>query len=183
MSVSAPFAAAAQAPVVRPVLLVALDYASGMQRLCTAPFAITAMGQEWAGVGHLGGVEPVTDQPGTGARPLVLSLSGIDPADIATALTETYRGRLGEVYLALLDEDHQPIDTPMLIYRGRMDTQQIKLGAEAVISLTLNNRAADWDRPKAWRYTDAAQQARYPGDLGLAFVAQMVDKEITWGRG
>jgi hypothetical protein len=171
-----------QAEIVRPVLLVALEYASGTQRLCSAPFPITAMGQVFEGVGTLGGVDPVRDQPGQGARPLTLSLSGIDPEAVSAALTENYRGRPGYVWVALLDVQHQVIDEPLLVFKGRMDQQTIRLGDTATIAVTMTSRTADWDRPKGLRFTDAAQKARYPLDQGLAYVAQMADRNVVWGR-
>lgn len=171
-----------QEAVVRPILLVALDYASGVQRLCTAPFDVTAMGEVFAGVGALGGIDPVRDQPGTGARPLTLSLSGIDPDAIAAALGEDYRGRSAHVWVVLLDQGHAVIGDPLLVFRGTMDTQQIRLGATATIAVSLTSRTADWERPKGLRFTDAAQKARFPADRGMEFVAQMVDRQVVWGR-
>ncbi len=171
-----------QASVVRPVLLVALDYAGGVQRLCSAPFDIPAMGELFVGVGTLGGIDPVRDQPGQGARPLTLSLSGVDPDAIAAALTENYRGRPGYVWVALLDEQHQVIGDPLLVFRGTMDQQTIRLGDTATIAVSLTSRTADWDRPKGLRFTDAAQKARFPNDRGMEFVAQMADRQVVWGR-
>ena len=173
---------ASQANVVRPVLLVSLDYASGVQRLSTTPFGITAMGMYFEGVGQLGGIDPVRDQPGTGARPLTLSLSGIDTEALSSALSEDYRGRPAQVWVAFLAPDYSLLTDPLLVFEGVMDTQQIRLGDTATIAVSLISRTADWDRPKGLRFTDSAQQARFPGDKGLSHVAEMETRQIVWGR-
>jgi hypothetical protein len=63
-----------------------------------------------------------------------------------------------------------------------MDTCDLEIGETATITLTIQNRLADWERPRLRRYTDEDQQSVYDGDLGLQFVAQMAEKTIYWGR-
>ena len=60
---------------------------------------------------------------------------------------------------------------------------QILLGStQSEVLLTAENRLADWDRPRIRRYNDADQQSEYPGDLGMQFAEQMVNKTILWGK-
>ena len=58
----------------------------------------------------------------------------------------------------------------------------IEAGETATISISVESRLVDWERPRVHRYTNADQQIAYPGDKGLEFVAQMVEKELVWGR-
>jgi len=86
------------------------------------------------------------------------------------------------LYVGLLDEQHRLIGTPLLIYRGRMDTLDIEMGSTATLTLTVQSRLSDWERPRLLRYTNEQQQADWPGDKGFEFIAQMAEKTIYWGR-
>ena len=70
----------------------------------------------------------------------------------------------------------------MPVLAGRMDTMSWSEGETATVSLTVESRLADLERPRARRYTDSDQQAEYPGDLAFQYVQSLVEKEITWGR-
>jgi hypothetical protein len=63
-----------------------------------------------------------------------------------------------------------------------MDTMDLSLGATGKLSVIIQSRLADWERPRLSRYTNEEQQALYSGDKGLEFVPQMVEKTIIWGR-
>lgn len=68
----------------------------------------------------------------------------------------------------------------MIIFRGRMDQMDVRVGDTATVTVKLLNRMADWERPKVRRYTDQEQQRQYPGDNGMRFVASTVDKTLLW---
>jgi hypothetical protein len=61
-----------------------------------------------------------------------------------------------------------------------MDQMSIDLGETAAVTVRLENRMADWERPRVRRYTDEDQQRAYPGDLGFQFLTATVDKDIVW---
>ena len=88
-----------------------------------------------------------------------------------------------KIWLALLAEDGALIGDPVQILSGRMDTLSWSEGETAAVSMTVENQLVDLDRARVRRYTDADQQAEYAGDLGFQYVASLVEKEITWGRG
>jgi hypothetical protein len=50
----------------------------------------------------------------------------------------------------------------------------------ASVTVRLENRLADWERPRLRRYTDEDQQRAHPGDKGFEFVTSTVDKDIVW---
>jgi hypothetical protein len=70
---------------------------------------------------------------------------------------------------------------PVLVFTGRMDEPVVTVGRTADIQLALENRFADWDRPRLRMYTDADQQARHPGDKFFEYVAAMESTSIVWG--
>lgn len=174
--------AAAQQPVVRPVLLVRLDFASGVVCATSAPFDISHQGESYAGVGNLGSISAVPEGAELQGYAVQLSLSGIPAGLVSLALLDAYQGRDAQVWLGLLDAAHQLAGAPLLVFRGRMDTMDLELGESATITLTVQSRLADWERPRLRRYTHEDQQSVYPDDLGLEYVAQMAEKTIYWGR-
>lgn len=178
---------AVQAEVVRPVVFVELDFSSGFVRANSSPYTLSfdadadMVDEDFLGVGGLGGISPISEGADTKARNISLTLSGVDPALIATTLTEYYQGRPCKVWNGFLDSGHKLIADPILVFWGRMDTMDVDMGETATITVTAESRLADWDRPRSARLTNEEQQARYPGDRGLEFVQQVADQEIRWG--
>jgi hypothetical protein len=177
----------AQAEIVRPAILCALDFAEGVVRLTSAPFDLTGdadgdgVAETYQGVGALGRIFALSEgaelQPYSGQ----LELSGVDPAMIALALGSHYQGRSVKLWLALLDVAHLWTSPPFLAFSGRMDTMTIALGATATITLSVQSHLADWENPRVRRYTNEDQQQLFPGDKGLEFVAAIVNKKLNWG--
>ena len=171
------------AAVVRPALLAELQFVDGTSYLWTGVGPLAWGGHTWLGLGSLGTVSPVeetTDLKAVGAK---FQLSGVDPTLLATVMGEPIQGRPALLYLAFFDPDWQLIPDPVLLFRGRMDTVEIPVGGDsATIALNVENRLRDLERVRVRRYTDADQQAEYPGDQGFAFVTALQDAQIIWGR-
>lgn len=165
---------------VRPVYLVRMAFDSTVL-VNSSPYTITYNSEDYLGVGTLGAIEAIQEGAEMQAYGVKFTISGIPSEYISIALGEHYQGNDVKVYLALLDEDHALIDA-VLIWNGRMDTMDIDMGDTATITVTAESYLADWDRPRIRRYNDADQQQEYPGDKGLEFVEQMVEKTILWGR-
>jgi hypothetical protein len=137
----------------------------------------------WKGAGNLGTISPVSENADLQATGVSLTLAGLDPSFISTALGEQYQGKAIQIWFCPLNTGTgQLIGTPLRIYAGRIDTMDVEAGETASITLTGEGRLVDFFRPRVARYTDAEQQARFPGDLGLQYVSSLQDKTITWGR-
>lgn len=165
------------------VLFLQMEFDSGTSRVTNNAFDIDWNGYTWTGVGVLGSIEPVQEGADLQAFGLALKLSGIPTAQLAIALDEDYQGRAATIWAAPLDSEHRIIVDPVIVFKGRMDTMPIAMGKTGEITLNLESRLVDWERARVRRYNDADQQAEYPGDLGLQFVEQMVEKQLIWGRG
>lgn len=140
-------------------------------------------GETWKGAGELGGIGVVQETTEIQATSLDFSLSGIDEANIAIVLGESYKGREALMYLGFRDPAGAVVPDPVLVYSGRMDGSQIQQGTDAwTVTIRTESRLVDLERPPVRRYTDQDQQAEYPGDLGFEFVAEMQNKRIVWGR-
>lgn len=164
------------------LVLVRLDFAAGAVRVCNAGYTFNWSGQDWLGLGNLGSISAIQEGITLGMYGVNLTLSGIPPEYIAEVLTPAdYQGRSAVIWLAPLTEDYALIADPVIVFKGRMDTADIKLGETATITIAAESRLVDWERPRIRRYNHADQQAAYPGDMGMQYVDQMVTRELKWG--
>lgn len=178
---SAVVAESAKAQGAKPILLARLAFDSSVETLWSGRGNLTWNGEVYRGVGDLGavsGVEEGVEQRAFGVR---MTLSGVPLNLLSLSLNEDVQGRRAEIWLGFLDANYALVADPVLVFRGRMDAMDASLGETATISLTAENRLADWNRPRVRRYTDAELQARFPGDKGLEFVNPTTEKEIVWG--
>lgn len=174
--------AASQAPVVRPIVMVRLDYPSAPVCAHSHIGTVTYNGEPYLGVGQFGGVSRIEEQTEVRPNSVQITLSGIPPEYLAQAIGEHYQGRDARVMIGLCDGNFALIGVPVVIWRGTMDFADIEMGTTSTITVNAESWLADWQRPRERRYTHEDQQDLYPGDLGLEFVAAMVQKEIMWGK-
>ncbi len=168
--------------VARPVLLVELGFASGTSRVWSGLGTLSWSGQDWLGVGTLGQVSSVEETLEVRAAGASFGLSGV-PADLLThVMTEPLQSRPVKLWLGFMDENWAVVPDPVLIFRGLMDTVEIRDGGPtATITLLAENRLRDLERLRVRNYTDADQQADYPGDRGFEFVPALQTMTIPWG--
>lgn len=164
------------------LVMVELDFGGGVVRLTNAGYNFTWNGYTWTGTGSLGSISAIEEGTDLQMYGITLTLSGIESRYVAACLNSEYSGRNGTIWLAPLDENYRILANPVIIFKGRMDTMPMKLGKEAAIQVTIESALMTWERGKSRVYGMSDQQSEYPNDLGLEFVAQMVDQEIYWGR-
>ena len=171
------------AEVYRELLLVELDFASGTVYAHSGAGNFVWNGNTYLGIGRLGKVSEIEETEALQANAIKLELSGVDPADVSISLNEEYQGRPARLYIAYLDENYALTGAPVGPFSGQMDTMDGEMGKVSTITLTVESRLVDWMRARTRRYTDADQQAEYPGDKGLEYVSHMAEKEVVWGTG
>lgn len=170
------------APVVSMALAAEFDFAGGMVRVWTGAGTLTWNTYSWTGIGDLGGISPIREPDSTEAAGVTFSLSGIPSSLISLALGDNYRGRACRCWLLTVDHSGPTVQESSQRFAGRMDTMTIDEGAEtSTISISAESHLVDLTRPRATRYTDAEQQRLFPGDLGLEYVAALVEKPLYWG--
>lgn len=173
---------AAAASQVSLLLFVELDFSSGFVRCTNASFNVDWNGHTWTGVGSLGAVDQAREVLDVEAIGLSFTLTGVDPAKIATALAEFYQGRAARLWVGFIDSGAIVAD-PVLLFVGRMDTMTIEHGTQAKITVAAESRLASWSRVRTRRFSDADQQLEFPGDLGLQEVDEFASgKQVVWGR-
>jgi hypothetical protein len=170
-----------QGPHVPGICFVRLDF-NQVMRLCNLPYNFEWNGEEWIGLGNLGDIGEISEAADLEAKGVTLTLSGIPPEVIAMAIGEYYQGKRAQIWYAPLDDDYQLIGTPVRIFFGRIDTMDTEVGETASITLNAESRLVDWARPRSSRYNHEDQIAKYPDDLGFQYVAELVEKELVWGR-
>lgn len=176
--------AAIAAGTVHPVVFGYFDFTGGEVRVCSNNQDLVWAGQTWTGLGDLVKVERIKETKTVRANGLVVSLNGIPSALIAEVLANRSRGRNCALWFGCFDAAGNVIDTPDKRFSGRMDQPVIEdRGEDCDVSITAESRLADLQRSRERRLTHEDQQAEYPGDLGLEFVAGLQNKELVWGAG
>lgn len=138
-------------------------------------------GNTFLGAGEFGRISDLQESTETDAQGMVMELSGVNPALVSSSLNDEFQGRKARIWIAVLDADHQVVGDPIGPWTFIMDAPDSEVGETAVLRLGLENRMADWRRPRVRRYTDADQQQEYPGDRFFEFVGESVEYEIIWG--
>lgn len=173
---------AASAASVTAIILAELDFSSGFVRAHTGVGNIVFGGNTYLGVGAFGGIDGLGENSNLESDKIKVTLSGVEAANVAIALTEYYQGRPAKFWIAFLDDNMALIADPVLIFQGRMDTMALQIGQQSKIDLTIINRLADWSRPNERRYNNADQQRRFAGDKFFEFVEIQNEKTLYWGR-
>jgi hypothetical protein len=110
---------------------------------------------------------------------LTLALSPVPQEVVDIALAErSYRLRPVTLWGALLDAQGAFVADPFPLWAGLMDTMEVTDGAEPSVALACESRLVDLERAEVRRYTDADQQAEYPGDRFFEFVPALQEAEI-----
>lgn len=163
--------------------LVQMDFTGGTVRCCNAGYPFDWGGHTWLGLGQLGSISAVQEGSDLQEYGLALTLSGIDPNQIALSQDPAdYYQRPCTIWLAPLDDNYLVLADPVIVFAGRMDTMVVKLGSTATIQMTVESKLTDWNRPRIRRYNHEDQTSEYPEDMGLQYVTKMVEAELKWGR-
>lgn len=163
------------------VVLVELDLPDGVLRFNSSGVTLSWDGNDWLGAGAVTAVQPIDEATSPQAAALAVQFSGIDPSFVSQIMVDHYQGRPATIWLAALSAG-QVVDDPITMFSGYIDEPTIELGLTATITLTLENEWARWERAPDLLYTDAEQQAEYPGDTGFRYVEELENLEISWGQ-
>jgi len=162
------------------------QFTSGTQRFWDGHGYLTAGGKDWLGFGQMGTVSGLEQSRNMGAPQTTFKLSGVDNNLIAIAVNSASEvtGKPCTVYLQFLSAAGVPLDDPIAIWAGTMDTLTFQAGVkEQAITLTAETLFVDRVRAPWGLYTDTDQRARWPGDRGFEFVASLLFKTVNWLRG
>jgi len=143
-------------------------------------------GHTWLGVGDFGQITDVVESGDVRANGLNVALTGIPQELISLVLQEVRWTQDCDIYLGFMEDDSGTfalVDDPVLLFKGKMDAPVLDEGADtATITISIESRLIDLERPRVRRYTDQDQKQLFPGDRGLEYVASLQDKNIVWGK-
>ncbi len=187
-----------------PAILAEFDFDSGTVGVWTGLGELQWDGHTFTGLGNFVSMSAITETQDMIANSLVFNLNGISPDLTAAGLQERVRGRPCRVWLgtaetnvqAGLEDDsgvvgleeggyiimeNRTADTPYMLWQGLMNVIRGKVVIPvSELTLSAENILILLRRSRERRYTDADQQAKYPGDKFFEFTPQLQDKEITF---
>lgn len=173
---------ALQTSALRPVVFFEALFPSGAVRLNSSKVNLSIDGNTYTGISSLGAVSEISETVDEGANEARFTLAG-DPAGIALALADNPRGILVRSYLGFLDGSNALIDAPTVEFSGFGSHFLVDPGAEvSTVTLVCYDETGDQERPLEERYTDQDQKRMHPGDRGLEYVADLPNKQFTWGN-
>lgn len=160
-------------------------------------------GTSWVGTGNLLNISAIEETSELAVKGATLTLSGVPSEVLSLALSEPYQGRVCNIYfgtfsqgsilqesssyILLQDGSRIELETGEKgfneIFSGYMDQMNIEESGEtSTIQLLVENKLVDLERARVARFTSGYQKSIYAGDLGLDFLEDLQDKQISWGR-
>lgn len=173
--------AALSAPVVRIVQLILMSFPASAIALNSSNMDLVYGGVTYlgaAGFGSVGEIETGTNE----VKGLVFSMSGVSSTAVALAMDDAgvVQGTPVVVRTAILDEALQIVDAP-IEWAGRLDTMNIEENGETCsISATAESNQVDLLRGVPMTYSNADQQALYPGDRAFEYVNSQSAVPVVW---
>lgn len=173
---------ASKQPELRSVYFFRAEFDSGTGAFHTRLGDIIFEGVTYKGIGSLGSISAIEESSEIQANNVRVTLSGIDGTNITIALTEKYQNKPCLIHYGLLDDNYALVVSPVLIFKGALDTMDISVGDVATVSVLCQNRFADWQKAKPRYYTDTEQKKLFPGDRGFELMQESQERKILWGR-
>jgi hypothetical protein len=150
----------------------------GAIRIWTGQGTKTIDGDDYTGGGALIGMGEISEIIDLTAQSVTVTLSGLASGTLSAALAEPYQGRVANIYLG-----ERSTSEVLLAFSGYLDTMSpADDGSTASITVTIESKLVDLQRPRLRRYTKESQKALFPGDTFFDWTADLADKQVPWGR-
>lgn len=181
MTLTANQQAELEKPVTRLAFFAEFHFLTGIVYLSSLGQTINWGGHDWLGFGAVGNISPIDESLGTAANALTfgLNVTQIEWRSLATGNTAEYRGRDAKLYFCPQNEQFQLVDTPVICWRGTMDTQQVSIdgdmgSASGNIALKCETSAYGLKRKSALRLNAAQHKQKYTADLGFDYLTDLI---------
>ncbi len=182
-------AALLNASSVRIATLAEFQFRAATTYLWNGAGVLDVAGFEWQGLNGWGGIDQLPNLHGTESDLITVTMSGVDPANIALAKNsvDDVEGRYAYFWLQLFDADWQPVGTRIPAWWGTMQRIVIERsgdgeagGSIRTVGLEIENPYAARGQSAAGRYTDSDQEYRYSGDKFCRFVSDQALNALVW---
>lgn len=180
-SISPGAAAALASGRVTFVQMLLMQFPSALLAFNTSNRNIELGGVTYIGAGNLGSIGEVADAPGE-IKGLQFEMSGVSSSAIGLALDSSneVQGTVTDLRTGILDENGNVLDAPV-DWAGRLDTMAItETGDTCSIAATAESTAVDLLRGSALTYSNADQQARFPGDRAFEYAVAQATAPVVW---
>jgi len=162
------------------IVMLDLTLKSGTEYVWSGIGSISWNGHTYRGVGSLGSVGDIKEGIDVKADGTTVSLSGIDPTILQECLDDIQLGAPVTIWLGLLTNGQVSTAYPM--YKGTVDRPNVPITPDTLtITLALENRMLNMQRPTMRRYTSADQNYYFPTDCGFVHVESLADCALIWG--
>jgi len=180
---SSTMTAAILARDVRLAILCDLMFPSAPSYVWGGTGTLSANGNTYLGLGPVGAIGKVEEKSDGKATGLSLSLSGVPLSQISEAVNTNYQGSPVNLWMACFDSSWNLLNYPYQLFGGSMDVMSIQDGTStATITMAVESRLIETQRPRTRRYTQDDQQLDYPSDTGFQFVNNLQLMQIYWGN-
>ena len=184
ITTNAGFDATVALPALGVIELVELDFAGGTLYLTTWPVDLTIGSTVYKGVGSVGSIGQMKESEDGQTQTLPIVLSQVNAANLSLGLGNVsgYQGRGARVYLVVTDGNLVLQGSPVLRFSGFMDKVSIKRDND-VGTITLECSTGGYDvrkNPAGLRMNDIQHQARVTGELGFAYVQNLISNPQIW---
>lgn len=167
--------AALCAPGARPFRAIEIMFPSMPLRLWTGVNNRVLQGNEYIGAGRILSFGDVEETGAIEASGTTVTLAGLDPAIMETALDEPYQGSLARMYLG----ERTVASSMVEIGTGTVDTMTIDNSpGQVTITIQIENILVDLLRPRVKYYTHEEQQLIDPDDMAFEFVTRIQDMQL-----
>lgn len=158
-----------------------MQFPSAILAFNTSNRSISLDGVLYLGAGNLGSIGEVADAPGE-IKGLQFEMSGVSSSAIALALDSSseVQGTPTDLRTGILNDAGTVLDAPV-DWAGRLDTMSItETGSTCALSATAESTAVDLLRGAPRTYSNADQQARFPGDMAFEFSVAQATAPVVW---
>lgn len=149
-------------------------------RLWTGQGVLNYNSNDWFGTGQMLAIETIEETSEIAARGATVTLSGVPSEVLSLALTQPYQGRKATIYFGMRTNAASSMTEVFSGYMDQMNIEESPSGS--IVTLTIENKLIDLERPRTARFTSAYQKSRFPNDRGFEFIEDLQDKELFWGR-
>jgi hypothetical protein len=176
--------------------MIEMEFPAETLRVWSGSGPITTLdGKVWQGVSVFGQISIIRDTDDLAANEVIVGLrrtaEGVqgDPAAFSAAVNadrnlDVYN-RAVRIYLQVFNPDTLDlVGNPQPEFIGVMShiVTRREGTVAAEINLHCENLFAEGRKPPHIHYSQADQEARFPGDLGFEFIAANADRILTWPR-
>jgi hypothetical protein len=176
-----PMITAVTSNLAAPCILVDLTLATGVQHVWSGVGSLLYGGNTYLGVGSLGQIGDVTEGSDVKADGTTITLSGIDATLLNDCLLEIQLGAPVTVWFAVF-QNGGILGAPYPLFVGTVDQPVVPISPDTIaITLKLESRMANLQRPSNRRYTASDQTYYFPTDSGFNWVETLNDIALVWG--